>query len=386
MKDHKIKIAYVASVFSHLQLFHLPILRDLVQNGCEVHAFGLQDRGMELLAKEGIRCHPLAVRRNPLHPLNARAASYLVRQFKKYGFDLVHSHTPVGGVIGRVASKLAGVPVSVYTAHGFHFYRGAPRLNWIAYYPIEKMLASWTDCLITINREDYDTSLSFPVRKECQWVPGVGVMEEQFACNPNDRGRLRDEWQVAEDTMVFLCVAEMIQRKNHIQLLQAAQQLDAAGKTFCLVFAGTGPEEKAILNYVERNNLTDKVRMLGFRTDVPQLLAASDAAILVSKQEGLPRFVMEAMASGLPVIGTKIRGIQDLIEDGVSGRLVQVGQPGETATAMEYFLDHPVEAKAYGEKGRLNLQPFVYERVKERLISIYSKLLGKELLPNTSER
>lgn len=155
------KIAFVATVYRHLEAFHLPFMNLFLKKGCEVHAYASPDHGKNGVLKAGIICHDVSFQRTPFHINNVKALFKLYQSFKKEYFDIIHVHTPVAGILGRWAAKIVGIPCVMYTAHGFHFFSGAPILNWLLYYPAERWTAKWTDYLITINDEDYQRAKIF---------------------------------------------------------------------------------------------------------------------------------------------------------------------------------------------------------------------------------
>ena len=160
------KVAYIATVYRHLEAFHLPFMKLLQNKGFVVHAYAAPDYSKEGVKKQGVICHDIPFQRSPFHPENVRAFKMLYNSFKNERFCFIHVHTPVASVLGRIAAKMAGVPCVMYTVHGFHFFSGAPIQNWLLFYPVERWMARWTDYLITINNEDYRRAKHFPVRKE----------------------------------------------------------------------------------------------------------------------------------------------------------------------------------------------------------------------------
>lgn len=391
------KVAFVASIYGHFGAFHLPYMELLQQHGCEVHAYAQPGQERERLERLGVVCHDVPISRSPLQAGNWRALGLLTESFRTEKFRLVHVHTPVASFLGRIAARRAGVPCTMYTAHGFHFYAGAPLLNWLLYYPLERLLARWTDILITMNGEDWERSLKFPVRRKAVYVPGVGLDLGVYGSgspgSPDSPGgavpapRTKAEaWQalglpqLAEepDACVVLCIAELNANKNQRQLVEALGRIRAeagSARGLQLVLAGTGPSEPELLAHAERLGVRDRVHALGFRRDIPALLRACDAAALVSYREGLPRAVMEAMAAGKPVIGTRIRGIRDLIADAATGWLVPVGDAGATADALRRLRDDPAHARAMGEAGRERIKGFGLPAVLREMEALYIEAL-----------
>lgn len=383
------KTAFVATVYRHLEAFHLPFMNLLQRKGCEVHAFASPDHGKAGVMNAGVICHDMPFRRNPLHTDNVRALKMLFRSFKEEGFDFIHVHTPVAGMLGRWAAKMAGVPCVMYTAHGFHFFSGSSILNWLLYYPLERWTARWTDYLITINSEDFQRAKCFPVRKEVVYVPGVGVETERFReLNENDIGirkRKRQELGIHESDFVILCVAELNENKNIHQLIDAIDRLrkishnesESQARSVKCVLAGDGDQRELLISKVQALELSEQICFLGFRTDIPELMAASDVVALLSKREGLPKALMEALAAEKPIVATDVRGNRDLVEDGVNGYLVQVGDVPGTAEAILKLLQDEQKRIQMGKTNRVKAHTYDISNILERMEKIYDKALSE---------
>lgn len=362
----------------------------LQQKGCEVHAYAQPGEARLRLEEKGIVCHDVPIQRSPLQMQNWTALGKLTESFKKEGFQFVHVHTPVASILGRIAAHRAGVPSTLYTAHGFHFFKGAPLLNWMLYYPLEWLMARWTDVLITINSEDYERAQKFSVREKVTYVSGVGLDLQVYGSKQDHseaatekadrRCQLFDLPKSDQDEppFVILCVAELNANKNQKQLIEALGQLGVQGGNIHLAFAGRGPFEQTLLELANRLGVSAQVHMLGYRRDIPDLLRACDVAALVSYREGLPRAMMEAMAVGKPVIGTHIRGIRDLIEHELTGMLVSVDDITATAKALIQLRDDPALTTAMGEANKERIIPYGLPAVLREMDSIYIEALNKE--------
>ena len=226
-------------------------------------------------------------------------------------YTFVHAHSPIGGVIGRIIAKKYEIPV-IYTAHGFHFYDGAPKKNWLIYYPIEKELSRITDVLITINKEDYRRAKACFHAKKTVYIPGVGVDTEKFKSGVIDSGEKRKEMGIGEDTILILSVGELTARKNIEIVIKALAQLN--NNSIQYLIAGKGEKEKELKALVRSLGLEEQVHFLGFRTDIAELCQAADIFIFPSRQEGMPLALMEAIACKTPVVCSRIRGNTDLVK------------------------------------------------------------------------
>jgi len=287
-------------------------------------------------------------------------------------------HTPVAAFVTRLACQRTNTHPVLYTAHGFHFYKGAPLKNWLLYYNMEKLAAHWTDGLITINEEDYKAAQKFKLRKNGKvfFVPGVGVdianLEQRIASI--DRSEKRKELGLSVDTAVAITVGELNANKNHIQALKALSKLTKLN--FHYIIVGNGESEQELKKAVNELMLQNKVSFLGFRRDVPELLAASDVFILTSRREGLPKAVLEAMAAGLPIIATDVRGNRDLVKNGENGYLLPLDDVEQTAIAIERLIDSEDLRRSMGEKSKELVKQYDLKNIIPQMEEIYDLFLG----------
>lgn len=248
----------------------------------------------------------------------------------------------------------------IYTAHGFHFYDGAPKKNWILYYPIEKYVSKYTDVLITINKEDYKRAISHFHEKRTFYVPGVGVDVKKFSDVCIDRNKRRKELGVSPEDFLLISVGELSVRKNQIVVLKALAEIKRKNPEisaqFKYILVGQGKLEEEYKKFIQSHSLEKTVTLLGFRTDIPELLKASDLFVFPSLQEGLPMALMEAMASGLPIVCSRIRGNVDLIEDGENGYLCDPGSDEEfTVKILTIYENNQKNHKILADIGHVNL-------------------------------
>ncbi|GIP49235.1 glycosyl transferase family 1 [Paenibacillus sp. J53TS2] len=371
------KAAYVATVYAHLAAFHLPFMSDLRDAGFTVHAYAAPDHGRADVDHAGFECRDLPFSRNPLAPGNLRALRELIGWLKRERYDLIHVHTPNASVVCRLAARLAGQPFSkvVYTAHGFHYYAGAPWRNRLLYYPLERFLSRWTDVLVTINREDERQASAFPVRGRSVYVPGVGVdLPLHSALEDGERERLRRELGLAPDDFAVLCVAELNRNKNQGQLIGAIAELRRRGLPAVLLLAGIGGEEARCRQLAAESGAAQAVRFLGYRRDVPQLLQAADAVALLSRREGLPKALLEGLAAGKPLVATEVRGSRDLVVPGRNGYLVPVGDVSAAAAALERLQQDAGLRGRMGEYSRKLAGLYDLERICRDLTAVYAGL------------
>lgn len=371
------KVAFIATVYRHLEAFHLPYMKLLQDKGYEVHAYARPDHGKTGVVERGVICHDIPFERNPLQIDNLRALHLLTSNLRQEGFEMVHVNTPVAGILGRLAAKRARIPNILYTAHGFHFFKGAPFLYWLFYYPCELLMARWTDHLITINQEDYQRAQKFPVRRKVNYVPGVGIDTGlfQFQNESEMISNKRNELGIGENDFVILCVAELIPRKNQMQLIRAVEQLVNNGKSVKSMIVGSGADELRLKAYVKERDLESHVHFLGFRRDIPELFAISDVFTLLSKHEGLTKALMEAMAAGKPIVTTDVRGNRDLTIEGENGFLVPVSDVNATVEALMKLIDHPEMRIEMGKRNRERSKQYEIGTILKNMEQIYSSSL-----------
>lgn len=328
---------------------------------------------------------------------NGGALLKTIKLMRMRHYSFVHCHTPVGSVIARAAAGLTGTR-AIYTAHGFHFFDGAPRINWLLYYPVEKLLSYLTDVLITINREDYERARACFGMKRLEYVPGIGIDTAGFNSCMDEAMCIstRRELGIADDAMMVLMVGELSKRKNHISVLRAVAELKASesftvqGKSrkLCICIAGTGVYSEYFEHFIQDKHLQNEVRLLGYREDMLKLYRAADAFLFPSYQEGLSAALMEAMACGLPAAASRIRGNTDLI-DKEGGILFDVGREPRRIDdesesvhnirkALEWLRNlSEEECKAMGEYNQAKIREnFDTAAVSQRLRQIYGAIDG----------
>ena len=271
----------------------------------------------ELQAKHGLSLIEIPFSRSPYKLKNIKCLVQLRNIISSQNFDLIICQEPVGGLMGRLAGIGKSAKV-IYTAHGFHFYKNAPLLNWLIYYPVEKILSYFTDILITTNNEDYHRSLKFHAKQTVK-LDGVGINLSKFTNNSTTRINKRKELFLNETDQVVFTAAELIPRKNYEVALRSFKKIATENTYF--VICGVGSEEKKLKHLVNKLHIDKNVKFLGFRKDLHELYRIADVFFFPSLQEGLSVALLGAMASGLPVICSNIRGNVDLIDDKMGGYL-----------------------------------------------------------------
>lgn len=333
------KALIIASVPSMIEQFNMNNIKILQELGYKVDvATNFQNSGTiskertEELKKElasiNVKCYNVLFSRNPFSLSNTKAYKEIKKIVQEDNhYDIIHMHSPIGGVCGRLAcKKIFGRDLKViYTAHGFHFYKGAPLLNWLLYYPIEKWLSKYTDILITINEEDYNIAKKKFKARKIELVHGVGVDIEKFdfKMSKYERQQLRKSLGLRDDDFVMIYVAELSKRKNQEMLLKTMKKLTKKDNTIKLLLVGKDSLNGKLQKFTIKNKLDNNINFLGYRKDIYKLLKVSDLLVSTSRQEGLPVNVIEGLMSGLWAVVTNCRGNRDLIENGENGYIVK---------------------------------------------------------------
>jgi glycosyltransferase EpsD len=369
------KVLFVATVTGHINAFHIPYLEWFKKQGYEVHVASNGDEKIEHCDKH----FNLQFARNPLKTQNLKVYRKLKNIIEKENYEIIHCHTPVGGVLTRLAAKKTRKTDTkvIYTAHGFHFYKGAPLLNWLIYYPIEKWMSKYTDCLITMNEEDFTLAKNKFEAKRVEYTHGVGVRTDKFSkeIKEEDLIQLKSELNINENDFVIIYVAELIPRKNHYMLLECMKKIVKENKNIKLLLAGNGPLEEKYKEFIKENELCNNIYLLGYRLDIPELMKIVNIAVSVSKQEGLPVNVMEAMLSNLPAIVTNCRGNADLVENGKNGYVINIGDIEKLKEKIKILYNNKILSKQMGLEGNKMIDLYKVENVKKELEKIYESII-----------
>ena len=362
-----------------------PLVDRLQENGFTVQCACSDDPHTREMMERGYSITPIQIERK-ISPLsNLRSLWRLYRFMRRERFDIVHVHTPVAAVLGRIAAKMAGVPVIIYTAHGFFFHENMRKHVRSVVVMVEKILGRLaTNRLLTQSMEDAETAVEEGIcaADRVHWISN-GVNVRAFTADPVEA---RLSLGLSPDDLVVGFVGRMVGEKGIVELVQAMASVRERVPRAKLLLVGDtfsgdwDTDIKGILReMIQANGLTDHIVMPGYLEDVPKAMAAMDLFVLPSYREGMPRTVIEAMASGKPVVATDIRGCREEVIDGVTGRLVPPRDAASLADAIVEVLSDPAKASAMGEAGRQRaFNHFDEEMVLEREIDIYRQLLVSE--------
>lgn len=367
------KFLFVATVRSHIGQFHMPLIHALIEAGHEVHAAykdnSADKAGLDLSAIDHVFEVPFE--RSPYHPRNLQAYRVLKKIIDNGDYDIIHCHTPMGAVVTRLAAMGArrrGTKV-FYTAHGFHFYKGAPRRNWLLFYPVEKLLAPHTDVLITINQEDYDLA----IRKRfgagrIEKINGVGVDLSKFSLiTPEEQSAARAELGFTEDQFIMLYAADLSYRKNQPLLLRALARLKDTHPHMLLLLPGQPILQEEYEKQCTELDISQMVRFLGYRRDIDKLLAACDCVVSSSRQEGLPINLIEAAARGRYIIATDVRGNADVVRQSGYGVLVPFDDDAVMAEEIAGFYTSRTKLRC----SRDNILSYESDAIVTQLFEVY---------------
>ena len=368
------KILYTATVLSHICQFHLPYLQMLQARGNEVHVAAhdnlAEKNGLQLQYCDRFTEVPFA--RSPKSPDNLRAYRELKVLLDREHYDVILCNTPMGGIVTRLAARKTrkqGTRV-LYMAHGFHFYKGASKKNWLVFYPIEKFMSRFCDTVITINEEDYALAKAKFRHTQVEHIHGIGVRTDRYhPATSEERAEMRRAEGLAETDFAVLCTGELNKNKNQKTLISAAAKLKCRVPNLKVLLAGNGPLEAELRAQIDELGLADAVKLLGYRTDLEKVVPAMDVIVSCSRREGLPLNVIEAMLCKKPMVASANRGHNELVAEGETGYIL-------SPEDAEGFADR-IEALANDEALRERMGEAAYERaLLYTVAAVQDKLRG----------
>ncbi|WP_170075523.1 glycosyltransferase family 4 protein [Paraclostridium dentum] len=374
------KVLVTAHLGRHFRIFGQSDYKVLLDKGYEVHIAANFQSEIDHFECSNIVKHQIDFDRNPFSMQNLKALKQLKRLFEEEKFELIHCQSPSGGAITRLAAKETrkrGTKV-IYTAHGLHFFQGAPKKNWIMYYNFEKFLGRYTDGIIAINEEDYKSSKEKLKIKNVHHVHGVGIDLNRFKNIPiSEKLLLRKKHGFSEKSFILIYVGELSYRKNQIMIIEAIAMLKDKIPNIKLLLIGTGIlreqyEKKSIELGVEQF-----VEFLGYRNDISELMALSDIGVSTSRQEGLPVNVMEGMASGLPMVVTNCRGNRDLINDGENGYVVSLTSKSDLADKIYNLYESNDNRKKFSKANENLILRYSLQNIQCEMSKLYESYIMK---------
>lgn len=370
------KVLFTATVDGHILNFHVPYLKWFKEQGYEVHVASNGDSDIPFADVK----YNIPFERSPYKLANLKAYKQLKKIINDNSYKLIHCHTPMGSVLTRLAARNArrkGTKV-IYTAHGFHFFKGAPIKNWLLYYPVEKWLSRYTDCLITINDEDYQCAVKKNFKAGfIKKVNGVGVDLNKFTPQTDEKKKkLRKKYGYYENDFILIYVAEMSYRKHQDLLINVVNILRTRIPNLKLLLVGTGNLLNKYKEQAKSLKLEKYINFLGYRKDVPNLMTIADVSVSSSRQEGLPVNVMEAMATGLPLVVTDCRGNKDLVVNDENGFVVGIDDVDSFSDAVEKIFKSKDLRIRFRKRNLEIIGKYSLEKVKQEMKEIYGEVMN----------
>lgn len=376
-----LKVCQLCAVDFTLKHLLLPLVDGMQEKGWHVTSVCSDGQYAEELREQGYRHVPISISRNIFNIFShMRTLGLLYKLFRREHFDVLHVHTPIAALLGRIAGRMAKIPLIVYTAHGFYFHDAMPTLTYRFYVLLEKLSGHWTDLLFTQSSEDARVAVTESIADKCDVVDiGNGVNAELF--DPADQVRrlgARTALGIPEDAFVVGVVSRLVREKGLVEFLEAAMALgnNFPKAYFLLVGERLSSDHNAsIVNELQtaQNQLGPRLLAVGYRADVADLLGAMDVFCLPSYREGMPRSIIEAMMMALPVVATNIRGSREEVVDEQTGLLVPIRNAAALAQALERLIIDPELSRSMGRLGRQRaLELYNERRIVARQIDIIS--------------
>ena len=310
----------------------------------------------------------VSLQRSPLSLENLSGYCEIKKILDKNRYDLIWTNEPVMGVATRLAAKKSGRKGTkvMYMVHGFHFYKGAPKVNWMLYYPIEKMMAKYCDVITTINHEDFEVAKRFK-GDNTKYIHGIGINTERLN-NLAEQKNIREEIGLSKEDFIVLSVGELNENKNHKVIIRALAQIN--DKSIHYVVCGKGDQLDNLKMLSKELGVESNVHFLGYRTDVVDICSQSDLFAFPSFREGLGLAALEAMYCGLPLVTSNSRGPVDFMVNGETGYICDPNSPEEFARAIN-IIKNDIELQLNMKKtNKILAYPYCVESVKNEIHSI----------------
>ena len=379
LREKKGEVLLVSHVSGFIPQFEMNNVRSLQEMGYEVHyatnysnpSYGTDNSRLD---GTGIIRHQIDFVRSPWNiPANIKAYRQLAKLMREHNFALVHCHNPMSAALTRVAAKSTGTSPVLYTAHGFHFYKGAPLHMWMIYGLMEWILSFITEQQICINKEDYRFAKKHFHCGKVSYIPGVGINTDRIrgkSLAKAEYAAKRRELGIPEDAIAVVSAGELIPRKNHVTMLQA---IAGTGDRDNIVYVicGHGELEQELKQKAKDLGIEKKVIFAGYRTDLFDIYKVCDIYAFPSLQEGLPVALLEAMAIGLPVVCSDIRGNNELIDEGKGGFRLPAEDAGAFCLAIEDLADDEEAREYMGAYNYKKAEAYAEEPVAEKMRRIY---------------
>lgn len=381
------KVLIVASVVSFIEWFNKENVDYLnKERNCELHIACnfdyMEDTDEERTQKyikkiknEGVILHNIHFARSPFSTANIDCYKQLKAIIDENHFDLIHVHTPTVSILTRLAARKVrkeGTTV-MYTCHGFHFHNAAPKKNWIMFYPMERLMSRFCDYIVTINKEDFKRAKTFHA-PNVRYIPGVGVNINRIHDCKIDKKAYKREIGVPEDCILVLSIGEMIERKNHEVIIRAMAKVGNPNVYYAI--CGKGQLKDYLQNLAKELNISDRVKFLGFRRDIPELCNTADISAFPSRIEGLGLAGIEAMAAGVPLVSSNVHGILDYVIDGKTGYACNPDDVDGFAKAISTLTGNEALRKEMATNCWNSVAPFEINNALRVMWNIYDEILN----------
>ncbi len=376
------KVLLTASIQHHFNAFHFPLIDIFHQNGYEVEIAARDVMGGEYhkaLAEKTDKIYDIPFERSPFSLKNKDAYLQLKKVIEENDYDIINCNTPVASILTRLAARKCrkkGTSV-VYTAHGLHFYKGASKLNWLIFYPLEKVFGSFfTDYIITICDEDEANARKLKLCNNIKRIHGVGADGTKFhPVDSDDKKKLREEYGYSSEDKICLCTGELNTNKNQRLFISAMPYILKDCPDFKLLLAGVGDEENNLCELAKQLGVENNVEFLGFRHDIPKLVMLSDFVASASYREGLPVNIIEGMLCAKPAVVSHNRGHNELVAEGVSGFFADFDSAEKTAKAFVKLCSDSELGEKMGKAALERSEKYSCKSVEKELREIYNNLV-----------
>ena len=367
------KVLYIATITRHIMSFHLPYIKELKEKGYLVDVASNNNEYNYQIPNVNEQID-IPFERSPYSYKNIIAFIKLKKKIELENYDFIHCHTPIASVITRLVLDKKSKTKIIYTAHGYHFYKGAPLVNWLIYYPVEKKLSKRTNTIITINHEDYLISQKFN-SDNVHILNGIGVDSTKFfKADVSLEQEIKKKLGIKSEDIILFYAAEFNENKNQKILVSSLKYLIKVNPKIKLVLAGEGEMKNELIKYAQEINVSANILFLGQINNIDDWLKVSKLVLSSSKREGLPVNLIEAMFSGLPAVVSNCRGNKDLIDHGKNGYVFN-----SKIELIYYILKILNDKKLYSEMSYNSLEKskiYEVEIIKNNLLNIYNGVIN----------
>lgn len=354
--------------------FLVPHIKNLAENGFEVEIACSEVGGRLEEVKNAVEdyakaVHQVRLHRSPANPENLKGYKDMKTVIDQGKYNLVWTNEPVMGVVTRLAARKArkqGTKV-LYMVHGFHFYKGAPKKYWLAFFPIEKFAAHFCDSVITVNKEDYKRAKRMKL-PDVRYIHGIGINTARLTPGEN-RNDIRKELGLPDNAFLVLSIGELNENKNQKTIIDAIAEINDPDIHYIL--CGKGEQLVNLQSQAATAGIEKNVHFLGYRTDVVDICSQSDVYVMPSHREGLPVASLEAMYCGLPLVTSNIRGLVDVMKNGVSGYMYSPDDVYGFADGIKKLKENPELRKKMATRNQKAVIPYCIDNTKLEVLKLF---------------